>query len=685
MRDPTSQFTLTFEQQDTVEHLDRLFGHAVANRYVDFCRLAASATELHVSRPLAAHALRELESMIRSSLKVPMEAEAELPTDQRQAKAREALKAIGYEDSAIGDAVKRLGPRSTHASEICAITERLGLASDSEVTKAWIDLCETFGRAHERSFHRSLAVDDAFREDFQRPFEFVLRSVVLALQKRYAALMQRVEQIAAMKSYAGAVRQYEREIPGALPLQWHFFQTVQSPAWLPHLLERNLTNEPLQSVHGTGTKHFREWPVGRYLLNVAKGDNRDAHQHVAEAIRRVAASKHLDVRQQGLEIVAALPPEISSTLVDAAIGWLDPDDANFYHTAPLELVKRLAEGGYTVEALSLARAVFHVFNRGGNLASLHPEGMYEHHLPEAAKVLVRTVGLAALDMFCDLLISCETIADRFGDGAHDYSYVTPHPLAGSQMATYGITESLTIAVRDMALALSQNQAEAVVKRLLALGPKLFKRIALHVASKYAAPIADLSKALLLDPDYIGESWCEDEYAELALARFPTLAVDDQSKILAAVDALPAAHRDGWAERFKQRTGNAPDAADIRSFDLSVTRDAVWKWKEALPAEWRTAIENIEREFGAPEDLKRWLFPEDVSPVSITDLSSKPIPELVSFLQVWTPQEGTRQTMAALAQRFRSAVDNNPARFAQAADLFASLRPVYVRHCSKLLS
>lgn len=525
MQDPTSQFTLTFEQQDTIAHLDRLFGHAVANRYMDFCRLAASATELHVSRPLAAHALRELESMIRSSLKVPMEAEAEFPTDPRQAKASEALKAIGYDDSAIRDTVRRLGPRSTHASEIRAIAERLGLASDSEITKAWIDLCETFGRAHERSFHRSLAVDDAFRQDFQRPFEFVLRSVVLALQKRYAPLMQRVEQIAAMTSYAGAVRQYEREIPGALPLQWHFFQTIQSPRWLPPLLERNLTNEPLEAIDGTGTKHFREWPVGRYLLHVAEGDDREAYQHVAEAIRRVAASKHPDVRQQGLEVVAALPPEISSTLVDAAIGWLDPDDVNFYHNAPHVLIKRLAEGGYTDEALSLARAVFQVFERGGNLASLHPQGMYEHHLPEAARVLVRTVGLPALDMLCDLLIRSETIAHRFGDGAHDdYSYLTPHPLADSQMATYGITEGLTIAVRDTALALSeQQQAEAVVKQLLALGPKLFKRIALHVASKHAASIADLTKAMLLDPDYIGESWCEDEYAELALARFPTLA------------------------------------------------------------------------------------------------------------------------------------------------------------------
>lgn len=688
MQEPNSQFTLTFEQQDTVAHLDRLFGHAVANRYMDFCRLAASATELHVSRPLAAHALRELESMIRSSLKVPMEAESEPPADPQRIEAEEALKALGYDEAAIREALKRLGPRSTHASEIRAIAERLGWAGKSEVTKAWIDLCEMFGRAHERSFHRSLAVDDAFRRDFQRPLDYVLRSIVLALQKRYAALMHRVEQIAAMTNHSAAVRHYEREIPGALPLQWHFFQTIQSPRWLPHLLQRNLTNEPLEAVDGAGTKHFREWPIGRYLLNIAKGTDREADQHIVEAIRRVAASRHPDVRQQGLEVIAALPPAIASTLVDVATGWLDPDNADFYHTAPHELIRRLAEGGYPTEALSLTIAVFQVFDRGGSVASLHPEGMYEHHLPQAAKVLVDAAGLAALDVFCDLLIRCETIAHRFGDDAHDdYSYVTPHPLADSQLATYGITESLTITVRDVALALctqTSSQANAVVERLFTLTPKLFKRISLHVASKHSAALPDLGKAMLLDSDYIGESWCEDEYAELARARFSSLSTEDQSAVLSVIDGLPATYRDGWAQRFEQHKGSAPAAADIRIFDLSVVRDAVWKWKDVLPLERRIAVENIARELGAPEDWRKRLFPEDVSPASITDLSSFPIPALISFLQTWTPEEGTRQTMAALAQRLRASIDNDPVRFAEAADHFKPLRPVYVRQLLEAL-
>lgn len=632
MQGPTSRLTLTLEQLDTVAHLDRLFGHAVANRYMDFCRLAASATELHVSRPLAAHALRELESMIRSSLKVPMEAEPEPPANLQLVKAEKALKALGYDGAAIREALKRLGPRTTHASEIRAIAKRLGLADNSEVTKAWIDLCEMFGRAHERSFHRSLAVDDAFRRDFQRPLEYVLRSIVLALQKRYAALMQRVEQIAAMANHSAAVRHYEREIPGALPLQRHFFQTIQSPRWLPHLLQRNLTNEPLEVVDGAGTRHFREWPVGHYLLNIAKRSDHEANQHIVEAIRRVAASRHPDVREQGLE-VAALPPAIAATLVDVATGWLDPDNANFYNMAPHELIKRLAEGGYPTEALSLAAAVFQVFDRGGSVASLLPDGMYEHHLPQAATVLVDAAGLAALDVFCELLIRCETIAHRFGDDAqNDFSYITPHPLADGQMATYGITEGLTIAVRDIALALcahTPSQANAVVTRLLSLPPKLFKRIALHVASKHSAAIPRLGEAMLLDPTYIGESWCEDEYAELARAQFSSLRTEDRSAILRVVDGLPATYRGNWAQRFEAHKGCAPTAADIRIFDLSVVRDAVWKWKDVLPPERLRAVEDIARELGAPDDWRKSVFPEDVSPVSITDLSSLPVPALIS--------------------------------------------------------
>jgi hypothetical protein len=61
MQGSVNTFDLSAEQQNTASLLDRLLGKAISDRYVvDFCRLAAGAFALNVSRPIAAHALREL-------------------------------------------------------------------------------------------------------------------------------------------------------------------------------------------------------------------------------------------------------------------------------------------------------------------------------------------------------------------------------------------------------------------------------------------------------------------------------------------------------------------------------------------------------------------------------------------------------------------------------------------------
>ncbi|SRR5258708_25847431 len=72
MEEPLNTFALSPEQQDTALLLQRLLGKAITDRYIDFCRLAAGAFPLIVSRPMAAHALRELDSTLRHVLEVPM-------------------------------------------------------------------------------------------------------------------------------------------------------------------------------------------------------------------------------------------------------------------------------------------------------------------------------------------------------------------------------------------------------------------------------------------------------------------------------------------------------------------------------------------------------------------------------------------------------------------------------------
>jgi hypothetical protein len=191
---PVNAFDLSPEQQDTLALLQRLFGKAIADRYTDFCRLADGAFDLHVARPIAAHALRELDSMLRHVLEVPMDAKAADDRDnaEKVEKAKQDLIALGFDEAAIQRAGSALKPRFSHKNQIRKIVTRLGLAPEGDVATCWTSLCDSFGKAHQRSFHHSLKVDEEFRTQYQQPFETVIRAVAVALQGRYVALMAAV-------------------------------------------------------------------------------------------------------------------------------------------------------------------------------------------------------------------------------------------------------------------------------------------------------------------------------------------------------------------------------------------------------------------------------------------------------------------------------------------------------------
>src|SRR5688572_30210108 len=103
MDEPTKSFDLSPAQQDTAGLIRQLLGERIADRYVDFCRLSAGAFALRASMPVAAHALRELESILREKLELLMDV-AVTPFAQesaRIAKAKQELKSLGFDDERI--------------------------------------------------------------------------------------------------------------------------------------------------------------------------------------------------------------------------------------------------------------------------------------------------------------------------------------------------------------------------------------------------------------------------------------------------------------------------------------------------------------------------------------------------------------------------------------------------------
>jgi hypothetical protein len=682
MSEPPNTFDLSREQQDTAALLEQLLGSAVADRYVDFCRLAGGAFPLRVSRPVAAHALRELDSTLRHILEVPLEARPpDNPADlEKLDKARTQLREIGYQENAIDLAAKALTPRLTHKEQIRKILTRLGFDPAGDVAKKWISLSDAFGKAHQRSFHRSLQVDDGFRAQYMKPFDTVIRAVAIALQSRYVALMHRVEELAALPNRAEAAASFASEIPGALPLQWHFFQRLNTGDWLPHLAKQGLLAEPLPALALPGDPEgvrFRQWPAGDYLRRMAGSSDLQTRRGVVRALRDVADSEHPDVQRVAMEILAALPPDESASLADLAISWLS-QDASFAVLQPAEkLIKKLAGGQQCGAALVVARELLQVLEEDGHPATLYDRNMYEHRLPILMAPLTTNCGVEALRLVVSLLNRAGEIGHRI-----DIDHYSLRAIADDELANYDVYSALVSAVRVSAETLIDSDpatTRAVIEALTSHSAKVFVRLAMHGLARAPAAAPELAEAFLLNPELIEGEWCRHEYAALALAWFPSMPPEQQTAILCVVDSIPAKFRSRWVARFEEQNGAPPTAQEEETFAKYQIRNAVYRWRSVLPRDWQDEVDRIVGELGDPDSWRTQFLLPEISALTAAEFSTRPIPDVVAFLRTWRPaEESPRQTVTALAQELQNAVYGDPTRYAASADQFTTLKPIYIR-------
>jgi hypothetical protein len=676
MDNPTNTFDLSSEQRDTVRLLDDLLGQAIAARYEDFCRLSSGAFALNVSKPMAAHALRELDSMLRGVLAVPMEAiaVAEEGFQDKLNDARKQLRALKFDDGAVTRAVTSLAPRINHKAQIQKIGAQLGLAQDGDIAKKWIALTTNVGAAHGRSFHRSLNVDDDFRERFQEPFDTVIRAVVVALRSRYTILMRRVETLASSTDYSFAVKAFANEIPGAMPLQWHFFQHLETGDWLPHLIAAGLIAEPLALTESPEKgRNFGPWPLGHYLLKMAKSANASTRENVVKALRLISASNHPAILTQGIVILAALPPSEAAGLANLAVAWLSRDVQVMHSQAPNDLVKNLATGNEPDAALRVARELLRLWGDNGKIESHYSQHMYEHHLPFLMSALTAACGKGALQLVVDLLDQAETIS-----GKSSYSHLSMQPVTHSNIPPHDICDALLTATREAAEGLVNSRTVPMrdaIKMLTNVQAQIFVRLSLHLLAQDPASAPEEATHCLLDKDLITQTWCNAEYAALANAWFPSMTAENQTAVLCIVDAVPDEHLAWWKARFEEQQKTAATLDDEQRFRIACVAELLWKWRGVLPPERQEAVTNA----GDP-DAWRWNMEiTDESPLAAADFNNAPIDEVVAFLRDWRPEpQGSHQTVTGLAQDLRTAVVANPKRYSDAADQFSAVKPIYVR-------
>lgn len=680
--DDADPLGLSPEQADTDRVLRQLLGTAVADRYVDFCRLSSGQLPLIVSRPLAGHALRELDSLIRSVLAVPMDARAG-DNDQQKARRREArklLKKMGFDDAAVQRAGDGLKPRYSHRIQIEKIAARLGLAPDGDIAKLWIELNDAYGRVHQRSFHERLEADDAFRAQYARKFDTVIRAVATQLQDRYAALMHRAKEIACMPPAEG-IKLFIGEIPGAIQLQLYFYENL-TEAWLPYLEQEGLLGEPLPDVRFSNVLRLWGWPVGRYLVRTASSDNAETRNTVVRALRGVGSSAHPDVQRLGLDVVAALPATEAAMLADVVEGWLTPESAP-HSASPHKIITNLAGEGQAEAALRVTAALFQISHRDGQATTFFDPAMYDHYLMNAVSALEKADPLRALPQFCDMLLHASRMDQRLLTvREEDYSYYMVSSLEPDHAGGGDTLSAIIRAVVRFAEA-AAGRGPSVMHRVIEIldgyAPKIFRRIAIHVVANAPQAAPDLAEKFLTDKSLIEADWCRQEYGKLAKAQFQRLPPARQQDIFAFIDSIAVDYIGTWRVNFEGYYKRKADPEDDRKFRETTFRDIVWEWRDVLPPDRRAAVEKTVDELGGRDSGIAGRLRREEPSLDRATMQQQPVDDTVAHLAAWQPEPGTQsRTVPGLALELRESVTASPQLFSAGAAKFARLRPVFIR-------
>ena len=675
---------LSAEQADTDRLVRRLFGTAIADRYVDFCRLCSGRLPLKVSRPLAGHALRELDSSIRSVLAAPMDALPQEDEQQvkRRADALRTLKDMKFDEETLQRADQALKPKLSHRTQIERIVKQLGLAPDGDVAKLWIELTKATGRVHERSFHERLEADEAFRVEFARKFDTVIRAVVTQLQDHYVALTRRAKEIAGMRPAEG-VKIFRREIPGAIPLQRHFYQNLNED-WLPFLEKEGLLGEPLPDEQMADLSRLRAWPAGQFLVRMASSSREETRKFVARALRAVGSSTHPDVQHDGLEIVAALPAAEAAELIDVVENWLTPESVPV-SASPHALIKKLADG-YMDAALRVTAAVFQVSRRDGEATSFFDPTMYDHYLMNAVGALEKAEPLQALPQFCDFLMEASRLDRRLAEiREEDYSYYMVMSLEPSPTDGGDVLSAIIRAIVRFSEAAIERDTSAVRRVLEILGkysPRIFRRIALHCLARCPEAAPDLAECFLTDKELIAADWCREEYGRLARASLPRLSAERRLEIFDFIESSSEELIEAWHPKFEAHYKRKAGPEDDRAYLETSFRDAVWDWQDVLPPDRKAAFEKTVSEFGGRHTWKERHLQQEQLTLTRSAMQQQPVDDTVAHLAAWSPAPDAQGgTVPGLAFELRESIAPSPLVFSAGAAKFAGLRPVFIRHLS----
>lgn len=581
---------LTPRQRETQKLIQRTLGEAMAHRYEDWCDVTSGVVRLRVPGPVIGHLAREFESMLRAALKTPFEIGTKLPQDveERLEAVKGHLENLGYDGAKIRNAVAKLRP-DTHGDEIDAICQRIGLPIDGEVNRAWKDLQNQAGRAHWRSYWESLSVH-ALTETIDR-FELVMREVLAALERRYDAFFQQIDQLCTVTNANQAVKTFAKDIPLSAILQQRFYIGAPvSVQWIAAMREHKLfADRPLQYDPESDELQatYVPWLQRIYLAKAAGSEEPAVRQQAREIIRDLASTDDIAIVDSCAHAIIALPTSEAAPFADTFASWLKGRRVVWpVCSQAAEFVKKMSAANIADPAFRVARLLFGFDKDGDKTSARFESSMYAHHVKLAGQQLTRLNAGLAFELFLELLVkSLEFRGLLEPDGGHDRSVSGYGGLIGYGPTGYEEPDALVQVVKEAATEASAAPAEAraLIARLRAPGIRLMDRIALEIALRNVTRVPDVADDMLLDSRLIEGYWCRSDYAALARVRLPAATPGLIDAVLELANSIPDRFEENWLANRRAMGRPDPTDAEIADYRAATVLDLLFQFKDVLPA------------------------------------------------------------------------------------------------------
>ena len=640
-------------QQQIYEELKEIVGPGPTANFRDACWLMANPEILDTTAHLVAHLLREIESAIRALFKPVVRTECPNANSSK-----------------------------SHKEEIRSILSALNIEEEAPEAKAWFELVNRKKGLNRLAHRRGLDAPRHTNEikPLWKKSQSLLLVLVEALRKHFLIWIRELDKLLEIKQPTEKdVKRLAQEFPNIQVVRQYFFKRLDSPEWFEPLCAKNFFKIPptVERDEEHGTIHCPSWPESQYLVRMA----RHKPEPVAQVIQDMADTDNPAVYQDLVDVLLAMPPDVSAQFVKKAACWAGSPYLQFSFSRnesklPEKLgqfISHLAEGGKTEEAMAIARVLLEVLPDSKQRQAdepdepdhLSPEPQarldtwrYEQILKEHYQDLVREAGLPALKLLCDLLEEAVRLSRTREDDQGWCAAIEDHP----QNICYTIKDALVSAVRDVAELLVRSGRETIegVVNVLERKPwKVFRRIALHVLRMFPDQAKALATARLTARSLFEDVGLRHEYGLLLRDHFSHWSKKDQDRILGWIEEGPKdIYPPIWERDWLARIG-----------------------PEGLPEKWRERYRELVRQYGEPAPVcakAGWGKP--TSPKAADEFKAMPVTEVVEFLKTWEPREllFCGPSPEGLGDVLLAVVAEDPGRFATEATRFTRLHPTYVR-------